>query len=289
MDFHFHPLRFWFVARETIHFPQGKASNILRGAFGTIFRRLACDPKCPGAKECGQRERCAYARVFEPGALADASRGYGDWPRAFVFRAAAIDGRTIRPDETFHFDLNLFDVRTPAASFFELAFAEVSRDGLGPSRGRAELIRVEGSPTRISLDPAEPVARVRVRFVTPTELKAGGELAARPEFGVLLTRIRDRLSKLRELYGEGPLEMDFRALAERAAAVRMTLCDIRHVGVWRKSSRTGAAHPLGGFVGEAGYEGDLGEFVPFLRAAKWTGVGRQTAWGKGELDVHVDS
>ena len=40
---------------------------------------------------------------------------------------------------------------------------------------------------------------------------------------------------------------------------------------------------LGGFVGEAEYEGDLTEFVPYLRAAHWTGVGRQTAWGKGAL------
>jgi hypothetical protein len=51
----------------------------------------------------------------------------------------------------------------------------------------------------------------------------------------------------------------------------------------RRSGRTGQIHPLGGFVGEAEYEGDLTEFVPYLRAAHWTGVGRQTAWGKGAL------
>ena len=33
------------------------------------------------------------------------------------------------------------------------------------------------------------------------------------------------------------------------------------------------------------YEGELGEFVPFLRAAEWTGVGRQTSWGKGAITV----
>jgi hypothetical protein len=38
-------------------------------------------------------------------------------------------------------------------------------------------------------------------------------------------------------------------------------------------------------VGEAEYEGDLTEFVPYLRAAHWTGVGRQTAWGKGALAI----
>jgi hypothetical protein len=53
----------------------------------------------------------------------------------------------------------------------------------------------------------------------------------------------------------------------------------------RRSSRTGQVHPIGGFVGEAEYEGDLAEFVPYLHAARWTGVGRQTVWGKGEIDT----
>jgi hypothetical protein len=33
------------------------------------------------------------------------------------------------------------------------------------------------------------------------------------------------------------------------------------------------------------YAGELGEFLPWLRAARWTGVGRQTVWGKGDLRV----
>jgi CRISPR/Cas system endoribonuclease Cas6 (RAMP superfamily) len=57
--------------------------------------------------------------------------------------------------------------------------------------------------------------------------------------------------------------------------------------VERRSSRTGQTHSIGGFVGEAEYEGDLAEFVPYLKAAKWVGVGRQTVWGKGEIDVRL--
>jgi hypothetical protein len=300
-----YPLRFSFIARDAVHFPEGQASNILRGAFGTIFRRLACDPQCPGAKQCDRRVSCAYARVFEPGATTDASTGYGDWPRPFVFRSTHLEGQTIRAGEPFHFGLNLFDTHVPAALFFALSFAEISRDGLGPSRGRADLVDVSqldesGAPVAcvfdgaapgpttlpllISLDPIEErVERIVVRFVTPTELKDAGALAARPEFGILLPRLRDRISALNKLYGDGPLAADSRAFAARADAVEMTRCEVSHVGRWRRSSRTGAVHPLGGFVGEAEYCGDLTEFLPYLRAGRWTGVGRQTAWGKGEL------
>ena len=57
----------------------------------------------------------------------------------------------------------------------------------------------------------------------------------------------------------------------------------------RCSGRTGQRHSLRGFVGEAEYEGEgLGEFLPWLRAARWVGVGRQTVWGKGEVEVEVE-
>ncbi|MBI3683719.1 MAG: CRISPR system precrRNA processing endoribonuclease RAMP protein Cas6 [Acidobacteria bacterium] len=304
--FRLHPLRFSFVARQSIHFPPGKSANILRGAFGTIFRRIACVPHCPGARECELRASCPYARMFEPSALAGGPSGLADWPRPFVFRATHLDDCTLAAGSCFHFDLNLFDVRAPAAvAYLVLSFAQLALEGLGPGRGRAELAEVvqldpaariyDGQsfllpqavePMSLSLEPAaERVERVRVRFVTPTELKSGQQLAGRPEFGVLAARIRDRLSTLRQMYDDGPLPIDFRAFGERAALVRMTRCDLGRVEVVRRSSRTGQVHPIGGFVGEAEYEGDLAEFVPYLRAAKWTGVGRQTVWGKGEVEV----
>ena len=307
--FRLYPLRFSFVARESVHFPPGKSANILRGAFGSIFQRIACVPDCPGARECEIRAVCPYARMFEPSALAGGPSGLADWPRPFVFRATHLDGHSVTPGGTFSFDLNLFDMRSPAIAYLVLAFAQLAHEGLGPSRGRADLLDVaqldesgecvariydgksfllsEGpAPMMLSLAPmAERVERVRVRFVTPTELKSGQQLAERPEFGVLAGRIRDRLSTLRELYDDGPLAIDFRGFGERAARVKMTRCEIARVEVMRRSSRTGQVHPIGGFVGEAEYEGELGEFVPYLRAGKWVGVGRQTVWGKGEVTV----
>jgi hypothetical protein len=135
---------------------------------------------------------------------------------------------------------------------------------------------------------AVPVERVCVRFVTPTELKSGQQIVARPDFGVLAARIRDRLSTLRTLYDGGPLEIDFRSFGERAERVRLMRCDVHQVEITRQSTRTGQVHSIGGFIGEAEYEGDLAEFVPYLCAGKWTGVGRQTAWGKGEIGITQD-
>lgn len=307
MRFCLQPLRFTFTARESIHFPPGKSGNILRGAFGAIFRRIACVPQCQDVRTCELRASCPYARMFEPSALAAGPSGLADWPRPFVFRATHLDGSTLPSGSAFHFDLNLFDTHTPAIAYLVLTFAQLAREGLGPGRRKVELVSVHqldeaGHPSALIYDSAsatvrqnveplqldleshgDPVHTLRVQFLTPTELKSGHQLAAKPEFGILATRIRDRISILRQLYGPGPLEIDFRSFGDRASQIRMTRCDLHQVDVRRQSTRTGQIHSIGGFIGEAEYEGDLTEFVPYLNVAKWTGVGRQTVWGKGEI------
>ena len=277
-----YPLRFHFTAVDSIHFPQGRIANLLRGGFGRILKHAACALDCESARECDRRATCAYALAFEPGAYpGEGPSGLRDWPRPFVFRTAHLDGATIAPGGGFHIGVNLFVTNSRMLDSFSQALAALRAEGVGPGRGKATLETVEGTePFRLPLvRNGLTVSRLRVRFVTPTELKG----AETPEFGVLFARIRDRISTLRALYGPGPLEIDFKAMGERAATVSTTRCDLEHVDRERVSRRTGQRHSLGGFVGEVEYEGNLGEFVPYLEIARWTGVGRQTVWGKGEI------
>ena len=271
-------LRFHFHAEESLFFPPGKAANVLRGAFGMMLRETANAPD--------------YARIFEPKAdsgVPSGPSGLADRPRPFVFRAAHLDGETIPAGSTFHFDMHLFDTKHPACEALQQAYQRLAETGLGPGRGRTKLVSVGKEHISIPLDgPAESAPRVRVQFLTPTELKSRDRQGAvRPEFPILIARLRDRISTLRALYGPGPLDIDFRAMGERAAAVRLSRCDLTWHSTERRSSRTGQTHPLGGFTGEAeyqaAYDGGLAEFLPYLRAGQWTGVGRQTVWGKGEI------
>ncbi len=244
------PLRFRPIAKGRTWTP-----NLLRGAFGSTLKKL---------------DEQAYVQFFTPTAellhLDPAAHvspsGLRNLPRPFVFR--------VRETEI---GMNLF---LPSA--LDLV-CRVMRDL------DLELL-TPPEPLRLSLvTPAglEGSRRVRIRFLTPTELKGTDT----PEFGPLIARVRDRISTLRALYGSGPLDLDFRGFGERAAEVRMTLCDLRTVNDARVSKGTGQRHSLGGFVGLAEYEGAVAEFIPYLEAARWTGVGRQTVWGKGEIDMEV--
>jgi hypothetical protein len=288
--FEFYRLRWHFRSLGRLRFPAGESGNVVRGAFGLLLRQTASSE--------------VYARLFEPGRAGGVSpSGLRDWPRPFVFRTAAVDGREIAPGDTFHIDMHVFDCRPELMGVIRATLEQLGETGLGPGRGRAALSRVEqigtdesawelaggpGPPSVVSLEPGPgdgEVRQMRVRFLTPTELKGGNELNLDPEFGVLFARLRDRISTLRALYGAGPLEIDFRGLGERARAVELVSSDLVWRSARRRSSRTGQTHPLGGFTGVVEYAGDLGEFLPWLRAAHWAGVGRQTVWGKGDVRV----
>jgi hypothetical protein len=205
-----------------------------------------------------------------------------------VIRAAHLDGRRFEPGESFAIDVHVFDSQARLFEVFEEAFANLALTGLGPGRGRVELLRPATS-TVVGIDLAaltESASRIRVFFRTPTELKGNPSPDELP-FGVLFARIRDRIATLCNLYTEEPLSIDFAALGERANQVKTLSCDLEYHDISRRSSRTGAVHGIGGFIGTMVYEGGLAEFLPYLRAAWWTGAGRHTVWGNGVIEVAV--
>ena len=255
LSFDIRLLRFCFCVSQPLHFPAGGVANRLRGGIGKAFI---------------QRSAVDYSRWFAP-TLREGPSGLHDPPRPFVLRVAHLEGAHLESGETYEIRVNLFDRSESACIAMRAAVLE---DAWGL------LVDVEDDRLRLSLAPADKrIHRVRVYFVTATELKG----ADGPEFGVLFSRIRDRVSILRALYGEGPLEIDFRGMGRRASEIRMTRCDLGRVEAERVSRHTGQRHGLGGFVGVAEYEGDLAEFAPYLEVARWTGAGRQTVWGKGEI------
>jgi hypothetical protein len=235
------------------------SSNSLRGAFGNFLYK---------------ENLAAYERYFKPSASTGPS-GLRDSPRPFVLRAAHLEGSTVTPGEEFELGINLFETNHPPLDLFRQIAAALTP---------AELLRADEPLVHLYLAPASTsIHKIRVHFLTPTELKG----ADHPDFATLFARCRDRISTLRALYGPGPLYIDFKSAGERAKQIRMTHSDLQHVAAERENRTTGHRHPLGGFTGTADYEGDLAEFVPYIQAAAYTGVGRQTVWGKGELRCEI--
>lgn len=326
-------IRFHFRALESIHFPAYKSANILRGAFGEIFRRVACHPACSEPACCPRAGACIYERIFAPIDRRAPGSRFRDLPRPMVFRAAHLDGHTLPEGAPFHFDVHTFDGEADTVACLCIAFHALAAHGLGPRRGRAQLrsavlTGLQGEeqcvlfpprdgaalppPLLLRLDDKIPLcerdaedglaatATLRVRLLTPTEIKHGGEIVAEPPAEVLIGRAFDRLESLAQGAAQGRLQgAEAAPQAEPAGRVRAALmraarklrlasAELRHVDALRESSRTGRSHPLGGFIGELRYEGPgpaAEALRPWLRAAHYTGIGRQTVWGKGQIEV----
>jgi CRISPR-associated endoribonuclease Cas6 len=305
---HVCPLRFSFVAQRPVYFPEGKAGNVLRGALGTILRRIVCVPHCRDAENCPE-PNCAFRTVFAP-KLERGPSGLADPPRPFVLRALHLDGLRIAEQEAFSFDLHLFSQNGEALPLIILAMRQAFVAGLGPGRAPVRLEGVKrnaeggfsaepvyaaggmlsGEPRFLTIfdDPRPKIYdKLTLRYATPTALKHEGRvLRNEAPFAVVWGRLRDRLSALRLLYGVGPFAAEsFHELNDAAAAVRVVEQDLRWRETSRRSARTGQTHPLDGFTGKVTYAGDLGRFVPWLRAGYWAGIGRHCVWGGGVIMI----
>jgi len=201
-------------------------------------------------------------------------------------------GREIAPGDGFHIDMHVFDCRPELMGAILATFEQLGETGLGPGRGRAALTRVEqigvdesacemalrpGPPSVISLDP-EPAERGGAPgvFALPDAHRVEGWPGRRSERRAAVRRALCPAAgshlDATALYGAGPLAIDFRGLGERARAVKLVSSDIEWIGATPPfEAATGQSHPLGGFTGVVEYAGELGEFLPWLRAARWTG------------------
>jgi hypothetical protein len=256
-DFEVLVLRFRLAPEAELRFGSAGAANDFRGALGYHLPEPVFRPR----QETG------------PSGLKDA-------PRPFVLRARHLDGRTLARGEAFGLRIHLFSRGDQAT--IVAAMEAACREGLGPDRIPLSVLQVAEETLKFDLSQRSAAPPfLLVRFLTAVELKGWDGKPPLP-FPVLIARLRDRLSILRAVYGSGPIPFDFQGLAQRAQSVRCFGCALTHTRSERISRRTGERHPLGGFLGACVYEGDFREFLPLLEAGVYTGVGRQTVWGKGE-------
>lgn len=127
--------------------------------------------------------------------------------------------------------------------------------------------------------------QIRIRFLSPTWIKSENQIVRQPNFAHVFKRLRDRINALSTFFGPGPLDADFAGLGKRSEEVRTVSCNVCWEERFRTSSKTHQRHELSGFTGEAVYEGELEEFLPWLVMGELIHVGKHTAWGMGEIQV----
>lgn len=295
--------------------PQGRGV-LFRGAFGTEFRRLACHDIELDCKKCILSASCPYPAAFRPElTLPDVPIArLREPPRPFVLSDPLPESDALPAGRPVSLALTVVGEKHRLLPHFAATLRRLGEVGMGRQRARfkvesihavdagdvpreeiwrdgASVVRPRGVPMTANdlTRPGDTEARrLRVRYRTPTSLRANGVPQERPSFGVLLRRIRDRVSALAVFYGDGPLDIDIEGIARKADGITTIAAVFRRASWRRTSARTKQKHPIEGVIGEAVYEGEgLGELMPLLRLGEVLHVGKHASFGNGRIDVEV--
>ncbi len=298
-------------AREVVSFgPQPGAQ--LRGALYNALSRQFCSET--GYEHTpGHQTRCPVCWLL---ATEDPSGERGrDLPRPLIIEPPLKPG-VIKADEIIAFGISLVGNRAfETLPFLIRAVESAGHDGVGIGRGRFSVRaiqvcnpmtgkRVELLNDRTLVNPPNlPVMttqieecaanvlttdRVRLRFLTPLRIGENKHLAHRPAMGILLRRLVERCQAMVEHYGAGDQpkgRQTWRALQQQLGAVGdgavLTEDKTRWLDVHSGSRRRGTTSPIGGLLGEATWEGDLKEAIPWLLWGEILHVGKSAVKGNG--------
>ncbi|MCK6469903.1 MAG: CRISPR system precrRNA processing endoribonuclease RAMP protein Cas6 [Candidatus Brocadia sinica] len=128
---------------------------------------------------------------------------------------------------------------------------------------------------------------ITISLLTPLRLRFDGHITDKIEFHVLIRNLLRRISSLSYFHCGEKVEIDFKGLIEKARAVRQGASDIHWFDWKRYSTRQEEWMSLGGVTGTVSYEGDLSEFMLFLRLGEYVHVGKGTSFGLGRYSITV--
>jgi CRISPR/Cas system endoribonuclease Cas6 (RAMP superfamily) len=81
------------------------------------------------------------------------------------------------------------------------------------------------------------------------------------------------------------LDIDFKDFGTQAEKIKTVADSTRWVESSRYAKRRQVSQDLSGFVGEATFEGDLGDFLPYLRLGEYLHVGKNAVFGNGWYEI----
>lgn len=122
---------------------------------------------------------------------------------------------------------------------------------------------------------------ITISFLTPLRLRFDGHITDKIEFHILIRNLLRRISSLSYFHCGEKLGLDFKGLIEKAKTVKQAVSDIEWFDWKRYSTRQEEWMALGGVIGTVSYEGNMSDFMLFLKFGEYVHVGKGTSFGLG--------
>lgn len=301
--------RFKCTLQNEAQFPPYKGSTF-RGGFGYALKKVSCTVRHGDCQNCLLAERCLYSQTFEFNSKKDSSASrIAQPPRPYVIRPPSDTKCRYMAGDSFDFSLILLGNTSEYLPYFIYAFETMGQKGLGKKingqRATYCLDEVEAEGRQIYSSSDQQLSanthsktlkltnspspqqsgQLMLTLETPLRLKFENQLQAKLPFSLLVRAMLRRISSLFETYGEGEPQLDYRGLVERAKKIEICQDDLHWFDWQRYSNRQEAKMLMGGMVGSITYRGDIGEYLPLVDLCRELHLGKQTAFGLGQIDT----
>lgn len=324
-----HHLRYTIRAEESLALDQQPGSALRGALFHALLRRFCALPLQPDCATCPLMQACPVAALVAP--MRDEQPRGRDVPRPFVIRPPLVaafgeNGMQLEAGQHTSFDISLIGSAARLFPYVVMSTAVLQGGGLGrplranggrrgkftvtqivaqqPFTGQEAVLYQNGSQAvRVpelavtEADVRERAGRLsgdnlRLRFLTPTRLIAGGKLSHTPDPAVLAARLAERLDGLEREYAPVPAGAGVAGGMGRWRAVAAQ-CDLRvaeqrttWVDTQSYSNRQHRRTPTGGFVGLAQLAGSLSpELREMLVWGELLHVGKDVVKGNGWYQI----
>lgn len=304
----FASFKFYLEAVTPINMPDYKGSTF-RGAFGSFFKRVVCTLKNQECRTCLLNERCVYSFIFESPGVKN-----GNIPHPFILLPSLDRKKTYFEGELFSFTLTLVGKGMDYLPYFIYTFEEIAKRGIGKGSGRFKIVNVRNIlpeikssilydgetktlksdkklfeiPSLLFFKDIPMWKKLSVKFITPTRIKVDNNLVVDLDFQTFIKALLRRISSLSYYHCENKLDIDFKGMFAEAAKVNTLARNFRWYDWERYSSRQDTKMRLGGFLGDIEFEGDLKDFIPYIRMGEFLHIGKSTSFGLGKYKIVKD-
>jgi hypothetical protein len=270
----------------------------IRGGFGITLRKLVCPTIDIQCSVCLLRHSCVYCYLFETTPQPDSPRlkQYKALPHPFTLWCNQ-DGADLTVE------LVLIGKAIQSLPYFIYTLRKLGTQGLGQQRllytlatvttdntvlytdGRDD-VNMKFTTDEIAFNPgADKQGTCLLDIYTPMLLRKEGRIVNGYDNYAFFTTLLRRITSLYAIHCEGANFDDCKPLLNRwleeiKAEASMTLIKNN-----RFSTRQQQQIDYDGFTGKIALTGNIGTFLPFLKAGELLSVGKNTAFGFGRFRV----
>lgn len=137
----------------------------------------------------------------------------------------------------------------------------------------------------IPVEVTQKYSLITLNFITPARIIVNEDLVVDLEFHHLIRSLLSRISTLSYFHHGKRMEIDFKGLIERASRIRAKERNTKWYDWERYSAKQDTKMKMGGFIGKVTFEGDLNEFLPFIRLGEIIHAGKGTSFGLGKYEI----